>query len=132
MSDAPAVLLGFNMPGDSVVLISKTPAEWLFKVQLSREASIRFHQFYWPYWKLHRDTTEIPLASDPNGLVAALLPAGQYSIALRLEKSGIETVGNTVSLIGLAILAILIACAGYRWITKGEVVHPVQVATRKV
>jgi hypothetical protein len=132
MSDAPAVLLGFNMPGDSVAIISKSPTEWIFKVQLAREASIRFHQFYWPYWRLHRDTTEITLAPDPNGLASTLLPAGQYSIALRLEKSEIETVSSTVSLIGLALLTIVIACAGYRWITKGRVVHPVQVATRKV
>jgi hypothetical protein len=132
MSDAPAILLGFTMPDDSVTLISKSPTEWRFKVQLSREASVRFHQFYWPYWKVQKDSTEISLAPDPNGLATALLPVGQYKIALRLEKSRIETVGSTVSFIGLTISVILLAVAGYRWITKEVDEHPVPVATRNI
>ena len=132
MSDASAVLLGITMPNDSVALISKLPTEWRFKVQLSRETQIRFHQYYWPYWKLHRDSTDIPLAPDPNGLASALLPAGQYAINLKLEESKIEIIGRTTSKAGLAILAILLIIACYRWITKEHVEHPVQVITRNV
>jgi len=132
MSDVQAVLLGLTMPDDSVFLISKSPTEWRFKVRLSRETQVRFHQFYWPYWKLYRDSTEITVMPDPNGLATSLLPAGQYEIALRLERSKSETAGSTASLVGLGILAIFLAGAGYRWITKEHEEQPVQVVTRNM
>jgi hypothetical protein len=132
MADPPAVLLGFNMPDDSVILISKSSTEWRFKVQLSRETQVRFHQFYWPYWKLHRDSTEIPLAPDPNGFATALLPSGQYTITLILEKSKIESVGNAVCFIGLAILAILLLAASYRLIIKRREIISSPVVTRNM
>ncbi len=118
MSDPPAILLGLTLPGDSIGLISKAPTEWKFSVRLDRAASVRFHQFYWPYWKLYKDSNEIPLTPDPNGFVNAELPAGNYSISLKLERSQIENTGSVTSIFGCSMLAILLAISGYRWTTK--------------
>jgi hypothetical protein len=118
MSDPPAILLGLTLPGDSIALTSKLPTEWKFSVDLDRAVSVRFHQFYWFYWKLYKDSTEIPLASDPNGFATAELPAGHYSIILKLEKSTYEIAGQTTSFVGFSILGILLVLTGYRSITK--------------
>src|SRR4029077_12163050 len=81
-SDPPALLLGLTMPGDSIGLISKSPGEWRFRSQLARPTPVRFHQFYWPYWNAHSDSTGIALAPDPNGFATAILPAGSSIVDL--------------------------------------------------
>jgi hypothetical protein len=118
MSDPPAILMGLTLPGDSIGLVSRSPVEWKFSVKLDRAVPVRFHQFYWPYWKLYKDSTEILLAPDPNGFTSAELPAGQYSLSLKLERSTFESTGSNVSHFGCSLLAILLAFTSYRSITK--------------
>ncbi len=129
MSDPPIVMLGLTMPDDTIALQSKSPIEWNFSVRLQRTTPVRLHQFYWPYWKLYKDSTEIPLAPDPNGFASAELPAGQYLIALTLEKSKSETTGFFTSIFGLSILTILLGFSCYRSITnRREITSPPEEA----
>jgi hypothetical protein len=132
MSDPPAILLGLTLPGDSIGLISKSPTEWKFSVKLDRAVSVRFHQFYWPYWKLYKDSSEIPLTSDPNGFANAELPSGNYSISLKLEKSEIENAGSLTSIFGCSMLAILLVVSGYRWTTNPRETTSPPSDTRKI
>ncbi len=132
MSDPPALLLGLTMPGDSVALISKNPTQWNCSVILHRTVPVRFHQFYWPYWKLYKGSTEIPLTPDANGFATTELPAGQYMIALKLEKSDFENAGFITSIFGFSILALLLAFSGYRSITKERDTTSPPAVTRKI
>jgi hypothetical protein len=109
MTDPMATLLGLSMPGDTVVLQKKLSDTTIFTASLSRITSVRFHLFFWPNWKLARDSMEIPLRPDPNGFAMASLPAGEYVLRLQLEKSRPEKIGATLSYIGLAVLLGLFA-----------------------
>ncbi len=131
MSDPPVVLLGLTMPTDSITQVSKSQTAWNFSVSLNEAASIRFHQFYWPYWKLYRGSVEIPVTPDPNGFATAEIPAGEYSISLKLVRSTLESTGTTVSLFGISLLAILLAFISYRSITKRRDTTSPPASTRK-
>jgi hypothetical protein len=125
MGDPPALLLGLTMPGDSIVLLSRSPIESHFSLHLDRATPVRFHQFYWPYCKLIKDSTEISLAPDPNGFATALLPAGNSIIILKLVESPIEKIGSTVSIFVLSVLFVLCVIAAYRSITtRREIILP--------
>ncbi|HET6402414.1 MAG TPA: hypothetical protein VFH95_13590 [Candidatus Kapabacteria bacterium] len=131
MDDPPAVLLGLTMPGDSISLRSKSPIESHFIVHLDRATPVRFHQFYWPYWKAFADTLELSLRPDPNGFATALLPAGNSIITLKLVESPIEKIGSTVSSFGLSVLFVLCALAAYRAITmRRETVSPLELTLK--
>jgi hypothetical protein len=132
LSDPPAILLGLTLSGDTVALTSKSPNEWKFSAKLDRAAPVRFHQFYWPYWKLYKDSIEIPLAPDPNGFATAELPAGYYPISLKLEKSEMENTGFITSLIGCSILIILLIVSSYRAITKPREITSPPTETRNI
>ncbi len=132
ISDPPAILLGLTNPGDSITLFSKKSTQWSFSVQLQQPVPVRFHEWYWPYWKLYKDSAEIPLSPDPNGFATAELPAGHYSIALQLEKSEIESVGCATSIAGCSLLALLLTLSGYRSTTKRRDTTAPPTVTRKI
>jgi len=46
---------------------------------------------------------------------------GQYTVNLKLERSQYEIVGQTVSSVGLTVLAMLLLLTGYRSTTKRRV-----------
>ncbi len=124
-SDPAAVLLGLTMPGDTVALQSRTATEWRFASKLSRPTSVRFHLFYWPFWKARTDSAQIVLEADPNGFLQAVLPAGQSEIHLELQPSPAEQAGRAVSIIGAGVLTILLAAAAYRSILiRREIAMP--------
>jgi hypothetical protein len=130
-SDPPALLLGLTMPGDSMTLLSRTPREWRFFAKLSRSTPVRFHHFYWPYWKAYADSTEIALSPDPNGFATGQLAAGHFLITLKLIPSQSETIGGTLSIAGSILLFILFAVASYRSITiRRESISPPETARK--
>jgi hypothetical protein len=132
MSDPPALLLGLTAVNDSISLTSRNPERSNFTVRLERPATARFHQFYWPYWKLYKDSTEIPMSPDPNGFATAELPAGEYSVLLKLERSQFENASSVTSIFGCSMLIILLCFTFYRWITNGRDVTSPPLETRKI
>ena len=111
--DPPAMLMGLTKSLDVIRLTESSPIGYGFDVRLSKAAPVRFHLFYWPYWKAQSAESAIDLRPDPDGFVTALLPSGSYKLSLTLTKSTEEKVGAVLSWAGLIVLAGLIV-AGRR------------------
>ncbi len=120
MSDPPALLLGLHLAGRFYhSSFQKLPDQVEFFCSFAaRQFPLRFHQFYWPYWKLYKDSIAIPLSPDANGFATAELPAGHYSIVLKLEKSGFENTGIITSIFGMIVILTLLTIVSYTNITK--------------
>ena len=77
-------------------------------VDLQQSTRLRIRQFYFPNW---RATIEPAGAGEPgaielepdtdNGLLTAVLPAGQYTVVLRLAPLQQEKIGGSISLGGV-------------------------------
>lgn len=78
------------------------------RVALERATRLRVRQFYFPNWRAMleregRDDVAVPLQPDTDtGLLTAELPAGDYTLRLRLTPLRQEVVGAAVSLGGIA------------------------------
>lgn len=61
------------------------------------------NHFYYPQWKARRTDTKAPLAIGPDdfGMIRITAPAGDYEIAIELESSPAETMGDAATAIGL-------------------------------
>ena len=111
--EPPAMIMGLTDSLDLVRLTASSPIEHSFDVRLTKATPVRFHLFYWPYWKVQSGTIAIDLRPDPDGFATALLPSGSYKLSLTLTKSTEEKVGAVLSWAGLIVLAGLIV-AGRR------------------
>jgi hypothetical protein len=114
IDDPPAIPLGLTFPGDSIQLLSRTPKEWIFHARLSRNTPVRFHQFYWPYWKAFRGSDTVVVRPDSIGFATAMLPSGSYELRLMLVRSPYEKAGSIISYIGAALLIVLLGATSYR------------------
>jgi hypothetical protein len=132
IDDAPETLLGLTAPQDRVQLRSRGTASEEFDVALSQPSAVKFHLFYWPYWKLTRNEEPIPLQPDPNGFARATLPAGHYNLTLTLVQSRAEIYGKYISLFGLLCLIGITCAAAYREITMRFDATSEPHTTRKV
>jgi len=96
---------------ESVQLISRTGSITTAQADLKAPARILFHRFFWPYWRLEilkdkeRDT--LKTFADSNGVLCAELPAGKYRLELSMQEPEVIKSASTISLIGVAILALL-------------------------
>lgn len=114
IDEAPAMILGLTMPGDYIRLLSRTATAYRFNIHLSERAPVRFHLFYWPYWKLSCNGEPIHVQADPNGFATAYLPVGEYPLLLTLTESRAEIFGKYLSVFGLICLLGLVSTAAYR------------------
>lgn len=77
-----------------------------YDVILKRPASVRFQQWYWPFWKLTKDGGELSVSPNEEGLAVAALPAGYYTISYDLIETSWEKWGRAISLSGLIAVVI--------------------------
>jgi hypothetical protein len=104
--DEPAV-----MPEDSnlhATLVADHGIARTYRVEARVASRVRFHLYYWPYWKLSVDGKPIETTPDTHGIMTATLPAGQYAAKLHLVPAKSERWGPWISLAGIAML--VVAC----------------------
>ncbi len=111
--DPDIVALRTLSNGDSVAGLGWHGAALEYLVRSQDTLSVRFHQFYWPYWQLTASDgppgmigRPLPLASDSRGVLCAKLPAGNYNLLLQIVASPIERLGERISLAGIGFLVI--------------------------
>ena len=73
----------------------------------------RYLSFAFPGWQVAIDGNEVPVvASDPEGLITFLVPAGEHTIQIRWQLTLLRTVLSLISilaLMGVVVTAVLIA-----------------------
>ncbi len=92
-------------------------------VSSSSAGLVTFHRFYWPAWHLYANGRELKTSPDSIlGLARAELPAGDYEMTWKLERTPLETAGLLIS--GMAwggvLLTVGIGLAQRRVTLKGS------------
>lgn len=76
------------------------------KVISPQEAEVEFYTYYFPGWRAYVDGQEMPIYStEPYGLIALRVPAGEHRVRLRFEDTSVRRAGALISL--LALLCII-------------------------
>lgn len=101
------------IPGEGEIIVDsfEKGTNW-YKVSLqvlSESAQIVFPSYDFPGWKIWANDNEIKTERYSElGLVSARLQKGNYNIIVKLTNSPSRTVGNLLSLVGLAIVSVLL------------------------
>jgi hypothetical protein len=92
--------------GEQFRTIPSTPYSDTFQMAFQTNHSLTFHRFYWPFWHLYANGREISSHPDSLGRAVAVLPAGNYTVVWRLERTPLEIAGRWIS--GVAWCGVLI------------------------
>ncbi len=77
-----------------------------FDANLSAPRLVTFHRFEWPAWHLVAADREIATRPDSIGRATAVVPAGEYRMEWRLERSPMERAGLWTSFLGWTSLIV--------------------------
>ncbi|GEM_PF-1533813 len=94
-SDSAAIGIFSNT--ESIRSTLEAPYLEEFKVMFEKSDAVTFHRFYWPFWHLYVNGSEIPSRPDSLGRATATLPAGRYRATWKLERTPLETAGLWIS-----------------------------------
>jgi hypothetical protein len=73
------------------------------------EATAVFDRFYFPGWRATLDNQPLDItASQPEGLITAVLPPGPHTLHLTLAATPLRTAANALSWISLLLLVFLV------------------------
>ena len=78
-------------------LITRSPHEEQYAINLQATHAAVFHRFYWPHWHLYINGTEVPSHPDSLGRAVAIIPSGNYTAVWKLERTSVETAGLWIS-----------------------------------
>lgn len=98
------------LTGDSRISDFKEGTNWItFRTETRSHTIIRLSQYYFPDWKVFIDGKEAILEYKNNslGLMTFILGKGNHEITARLYDTPIRSVGNLITLMGVAISALL-------------------------
>lgn len=73
---------------------------------ITKQGWITIHQFYWPTWRATFRGQPVQLKADEDGLLSALLPAGDGRFEVHIERSNLERTAALVSLASLIVFAL--------------------------
>lgn len=72
------------------------------KVTSPQEAEVEFYTYYFPGWRAYVDGQETPIyPTEPYGLIALRVPAGEHRVHLRFEDTPVRKAGALISLLAL-------------------------------
>lgn len=94
----------------SVEVTRTGPRNIELHVRTPEPASLIVNQLYYPAWKAHavNDGNELPIgATDPEGVIAIAVPAGERNISLELVQTSSEAAGLWTSMAALVLTCIL-------------------------
>jgi hypothetical protein len=94
--NSPIIINGVQ-PNETLQSVRSVAQEEVYNVTFNTAHVVSFHRFYWPYWHLYADGSEIPSYPDSLGRAAAVLPSGHYTANWRLERTPLETAGLWIS-----------------------------------
>jgi hypothetical protein len=109
---SPAVHVPTSDPNIRVERLEKGSDHQVYRAVAPRPGRVVLNTVYFPGWKatIDGDPAEIEI-TDPEGLIAVQVPAGDHRIGLVFEDTPIRTLGEQVSLAALLASLALLAAA---------------------
>ena len=93
--------------GTATVVEDKSQKK-VISLNLSTPSTVRLNTIYFPGWHWYRDSKEVAISySNPQGLMEASLPEGNYTVSALFQNTLIRIVANTIS--GLFIFVTFLA-----------------------
>jgi hypothetical protein len=95
-----------------VAVISASPTDSRFQIEVAKQARLRINTFYFPGWTLYVDGAERPTDySNPQGLMDFSLEPGRHLVRVTLLDTPVRRWSDWLSLLALVVLA----GAGFLW-----------------
>ena len=93
--------------GDATVISEATqPTSWMARASSKAPSLIEARLLYFPGWTVFIDGTQVPaLIAPETGRLRFDLPAGDHEVRLAFRRTGAVTIGQILSLVGVACLA---------------------------
>jgi hypothetical protein len=98
----PASLLSTNGRGARAKLTSAAPEHPRISITMPRSMRADVAITWSPKWHARAGRFSVPVGRTSDGIITLQLPAGRYELALDFAGDGWDTLGRTVSLLGLA------------------------------
>jgi hypothetical protein len=113
----PAVLV----IGDARIAGAGQGSDWLdLDVDAVRTTTVQAAMFDFPNWRVRVDGTVVPHWPGPvSGQIRFDVPAGVHRVELRLEDTDVRRLGNRLSLVSWALLALVGAGVLAEWFFRG-------------
>jgi hypothetical protein len=119
--------------GDADVSNGRSGSDWLeVDVDARTVTQVRASVYYFEHWRVTVDgQPRPPLISQPHGLIVVAVPPGEHHVDLRLQDTGVRTLGNRLSLAAwLLMLLVVPVWATMRYWRRLLSVLPLPRATR--
>jgi len=88
--------------GARVEMVRHGGASEEIKVTSPREAEVEFYTYYFPGWRAYVDDQETSIyPTEPYGLIALRVPAGEHRVRLCFEDTPVRKAGALISLLAL-------------------------------
>jgi hypothetical protein len=87
------------------------PASSRYEIQSANAFTLRFHQMFFPGWRVTVDGQVVQIAqSPPYGLITVQMPAGTHEVVIGYEGTPIQHVADWISLMALVgALSVVVA-----------------------
>lgn len=101
--------------GVTVEHLTARPAHDTYRLSLAEPLTATYRSFYFPGWEATLDGKPLELRpTDPNGLIAFDLPAGEHTLEIRFGSTPVRTAASVVSVTGLLVIGYCILRIAYR------------------
>jgi hypothetical protein len=102
-------------PGVAVEHLAARPAHDTYRLSLAGPLTATYRSFFFPGWQATLDGKPLDIRpTDPHGLIAFDLPAGEHTLEIRFGSTPIRTGANVVSVIGLLVISYCVLRIAYR------------------
>ncbi len=107
-AEPPAARLVAMSGSATIVEQAATAHEQRFAVTTRESARLRLNTFYFPGWRVFVDGQEQPIDyGNRSGLIDFSVEPGTHVVEARFEPTPVRWLGRTLSVGGLAVLALL-------------------------
>ncbi len=78
-----------------------------FRVYSSSEAILVYHSYYFPGWKVAVEGRELPLISNPPGLIVFPLPSGEHQVRIWFTDTSLRRMAGNISMTAVGLFVVL-------------------------
>ena len=102
-------------PGVTVEHLAARPAHDTYRLSLNDPLTATYRSFFFPGWQATLDGKPLDLRpTDPNGLIAFDLPAGEHSLEIRFGSTPVRMGASFLSVISLLVISYCVLRVAYQ------------------